>query len=70
MSKAFSLTSCISGLASESSLSRSPETQYGFVPKLSHHGGKTSRFALKNRFEIGTAMSSIKIIKWFLLFFL
>ena len=30
-------------------------THYGFVPKLSHHGGKTPRFALKNLFGRNSA---------------
>jgi hypothetical protein len=41
MSVVFDLTSCTFGLASESKLSRRLKVQYGFVPKLSHHGGKT-----------------------------
>ena len=38
----FEPSSCPSGLASESKLSRSPEAQFGFVPKLSLHGGKNT----------------------------
>ena len=41
----------------ESKLSHMASVHYGFVPKLSHHGGKTPRFALKNHFEIGVALS-------------
>ena len=41
----------------ESMLSHMVTAHYGFVPKHSHHGGKTSRFALKNHFEIGAALS-------------
>ena len=41
MSEAYGPTSCTFGLAPESKLSRSPKAQYGFVPKLSHHDGKT-----------------------------
>ena len=33
-------TSCSSGLVPKSELLHSPEAQYGFVPKHSHHGGK------------------------------
>ena len=51
MAEAYGLTPCTSGLASESKLSCSPKVQFGFVPNHSHHGGKTSRFALKNLFE-------------------
>ena len=28
-------------------------THYGFVPKHSHHGGKSLRFALKKLFSLG-----------------
>ena len=41
----------------ESKLSHLATAHYGFVPKLSHHGGKNLRFALKNHFEIGVALS-------------
>ena len=34
----------------ESKLSHMATAHYGFVTKLSHHRGKTSRFALKNLF--------------------
>ena len=51
---AFGLTSCTPGLAFESELSRSPEAQYGFVSKLSHHGGKTP-LTLKNQFGFASA---------------
>ena len=34
----------------ESKLSHMATNHYGFVTKLSHHRGKTSRFALKNLF--------------------
>ena len=40
MAVAFGPTSCSSGLVPESKLSHSPEAQYGFVPKHSHHSGK------------------------------
>ena len=42
MAEAFGLTSCTSGLASESKLSRNPEAQHDFILKLSHHFGKNS----------------------------
>jgi hypothetical protein len=37
---AFGPTSCSSGLVPKSKLLHRPETQYGFVPKHSLHGGK------------------------------
>ena len=40
MAVAFCPTSCSSGLVLKSKLLHSPEDHYGFVPKLSHHGGK------------------------------
>ena len=40
MAVAFGLTSCSSVLVPKSKLLHRPETQYGFVPKHSHHGGK------------------------------
>ena len=40
MSVAFGPTSCSSGLVPKSELLHSPESQYGFVPKNSLHGGK------------------------------
>ena len=40
MAVAFGPTSCSSGLVPKSELLHSPEAQYGFVPKHSHHGGK------------------------------
>ena len=40
MAVAFGPTSCSSCLVPKSKLLHSPETQYGFVPKHSHHGGK------------------------------
>lgn len=36
----FELSSCPYGLAPESQLSRQPQVQYGFVPKLSRPSGK------------------------------
>ena len=40
MAVAFGPTSCSSGLVPKSKLLHRPETQYGFVPKHSLHGGK------------------------------
>ena len=40
MAVAFGPTSCSSGHVPKSELLHSPEAQYGFVPKHSHHGGK------------------------------
>ena len=40
MSEAYGPTCCSFGLVPESKLSHHPKDQYGFVPKLSHHGGK------------------------------
>ena len=40
MAVAFGLTSCSSVLVPKSKLLHRPETQYGFVPKHSLHGGK------------------------------
>ena len=40
----------------ESKLSHLATTHYGFVPKLSHHGGKTPRFTLKNRFDTNNSI--------------
>ena len=48
MAETYGPTSCSSGHASESKLSRSSEAQYSFVPKLIHLRGKTS-LSLKNR---------------------
>ena len=38
----------------ESKLSHMATTHYGFVTKLSHHRGKTSRFALKKIFGLAS----------------
>lgn len=40
MAVAFGPTSCSSVLVPKSKLLHRPETQYGFVPKHSLHGGK------------------------------
>ena len=45
----FGLTYSSSRLVLKSKLLRSLEALYGFVPNPSCHGGKTPRFALKNR---------------------
>ena len=47
MAEAYGPTYCTSAHVLESKLSHKPEAQYGFVPKLIHHGGKTPCFALK-----------------------
>ena len=49
MAEAYGPTYCTSAHVPESKLSHKPEAQYGFVPKLIHHGGKTPCFALKNK---------------------
>ena len=41
MAEAYGLTPCPSGFVLKSELLHKPEAQYGFVPKLSHHRGKT-----------------------------
>ena len=51
MAEAYGPTYCTSAHVLESKLSHKPEAQYGFVPKLIHHGGKTPCFALKNIFQ-------------------
>ena len=43
MAEAYGSTSCTSSLVPESKLSHRSESQYGFVPKLNHHGGKTEK---------------------------
>ena len=42
MAETFGLTSCPSGLVSESELSHNPKAQYGFILKLSRHRGKNT----------------------------
>jgi hypothetical protein len=49
MAVAFGPTCCFSGLVPESKLSHSPEVQYGFVPKLSPHGGKNTALRAKKQ---------------------
>ena len=41
MAELFELSSCTCGIPPESKLSRKPPAQYGVVPTLSHHCGKT-----------------------------
>lgn len=49
MAEACGLSSCTSGLALESKLSRMSEVRYSLVPKLSHHEWKNIGFSsLKN----------------------
>ena len=43
MAEALGLSSCPSGFALKSKLLHKPQVQYGFVSKLSHHGGKTAK---------------------------
>ena len=43
MSEAFGLASCPSAFVLKSTLLHKPQAQYGFMLKLSHHGGKNSR---------------------------
>ena len=47
MAEAYGSTSCTSALVPESKLSHRLEAQFVFVPKLSHHGGKTPHFVQK-----------------------
>ena len=49
MAEGDALLYCPVTIVPESKLSHMATVQYGFVPKLCHHGGKTPRFALKNR---------------------
>ena len=46
---------CPVTIVPESKLSHMATSHYGFVSKLSHHRGKTSRFALKNLFWFASA---------------
>ena len=47
MTVAFGPTSCTSVHVPKSKLLHSPEAQYGFVPKLSPHGGKNPALRAK-----------------------
>ena len=49
MAVAFGPTSCPSGLVPKSKLLHRPETQYGFVPKHSLHGGKNIALRAKKQ---------------------
>ena len=49
MAEAYVLTSCPSGFVLKSELSHKPESQYSFVPKLSHHRGKTIALRAKKQ---------------------
>ena len=49
MAESDALSYCPVTIVLESTLSHMATDHYGFVPKLSHHGGKNPRFALKNR---------------------
>ncbi len=42
MAEGYSPSSCLSGFMPKSKLLHNPEIQYGFILKLSHHGGKNS----------------------------
>ena len=43
MAEGYSPSSCLSGFMPKSKLLHNPEIQYGFILKLSHHGGKNNR---------------------------
>ena len=49
MAVAFGPTFCPSSLVPKSKLLHSPEAQYGFVPKLSPHGGKNLALRAKKQ---------------------
>ena len=49
MAVAFGPTSCSSCLVPKSKLLHRPETQYGFVPKHSLHGGKNIALRAKKQ---------------------
>ena len=77
MDEASGLTSCTSGLASESQLSCSPEAQPGFILKLIHHIGQNSENREQSQAFFDYAMarkgrmkSNHVLRKWFFLFFL
>ena len=62
---AYDLTCCTSVLVPASKLSHRTKAQYGFVPKLSHHGGKTLCFALKTYFRsVLFLWSEVPVIAW------
>ena len=67
----FELTCCSSGLAFKSQLLRRPKEHHSFMLKLSHHGGKTSPYGLKNLKNLAYAKKRISFgILWFLRFFI
>ena len=49
MAESDALSYCPVTIVPESKLSHMATAHYGFVPNPSRHGGKTPRFALKNR---------------------
>ena len=61
MSEAYGPTCCSFGLVPESKLSHHPKDQYGFVPKLSHHGGKYIALRAKKNWiaEISNRVTAI-----------
>ena len=65
MSEAYGPTCCSFGLVPESKLSHHPKDQYGFVPKLSHHGGKklalrAEKGAANHKYVQGTMMYNVR----------
>ena len=48
MAEAYGLSSCPSCLVPKNKFLHRPEVQSGFVPKLSHHGGKNTAIAEKH----------------------
>ena len=61
MAVAFGLTSWSSGLVPKSKLLHRPETQYGFVPKHSLHGGKN--IALRAKKPIGSTEGQLFLVE-------
>ncbi len=63
MAVAFGPTCCLSSHVPKSKLLHSPETQYGFVPKLSPHGGKNPALrAKKQNLAVRQPQSSLSIV--------
>ena len=60
MAVAYGPTSCSSGLVPKSKLLHNPKAQYGFVPKLSPHGGKNIALRAKKPFFTLTITSMLK----------
>ena len=50
MAEAYGSSYCAFGLVPASKLSHRPQAHYGFILKLSHHGGKNTALRAKNRF--------------------